>query len=97
MTRKRALGKGLGSLLQSARVAEEIEFLQQPQTAEQSVVRDKTLQELPVEIIERGRYQPRRDMSPEALEELASSIRKQGVMQPIVVRPVGEPGEERCW
>lgn len=95
MTRKRALGKGLGSLLQSARVAEEIEFLQQPQTAEQSLVRDKTLQELPVEIIERGRYQPRRDMSPEALEELASSIRKQGVMQPIVVRPVGEPGEER--
>ena len=53
------------------------------------------LRDVPVEHIERGRYQPRRDMSPEALEELASSIRKQGVMQPIVIRPVGEQNEER--
>src|SRR5690606_32409846 len=37
----------------------------------------------------RGKYQPRRDMNPEALEELANSIRAQGVMQPIVVRPIG--------
>ena len=95
MARKKALGKGLGTLLQSARVAEEIEQLQKPATVELEVVRDKMLRELPVEFIERGRYQPRRDMSPEALEELASSIRKQGVMQPIVVRPVGEPGEDR--
>ena len=95
MARKKALGKGLGTLLQSARVAEEIEELQKPITAEVDVVRDKMLRELPVEFIERGRYQPRRDMSPEALEELASSIRKQGVMQPIVVRPVGEISENR--
>lgn len=95
MARKKALGKGLGTLLQSARVAEEIEQLQKPATVELEVARDKMLRELPVEFIERGRYQPRRDMSPEALEELASSIRKQGVMQPIVVRPVGEPGEDR--
>lgn len=95
MARKKALGKGLGTLLQSARVAEEIEQLQKPATVELEVARDKMLRELPIEFIERGRYQPRRDMSPEALEELASSIRKQGVMQPIVVRPVGEPGEDR--
>ena len=95
MARKKALGKGLGTLLQSARVAEEIEQLQMPATVELEVARDKILRELPVEFIERGRYQPRRDMSPEALEELASSIRKQGVMQPIVVRPIGEPGEDR--
>ena len=37
----------------------------------------------------RGKYQPRRDMHPEALEDLANSIRAQGVMQPIVVRPIG--------
>jgi ParB family chromosome partitioning protein len=38
--------------------------------------------------MQRGRYQPRRDMQPEALEELANSIRSQGIMQPIVVRPI---------
>jgi len=41
-------------------------------------------------LIQRGKYQPRRDMDPAALEELASSIRQQGIMQPIVVRPIGE-------
>src|SRR5699024_4615531 len=46
------------------------------------------LRHLAVNQVQRGRYQPRRDMSPEALEELAESIRAQGVMQPIVVRPV---------
>nr|WP_281648064.1 ParB/RepB/Spo0J family partition protein [Parendozoicomonas sp. Alg238-R29] len=95
VARKKALGKGLGTLLQSARVAEEIEELQKPSSVELEVVRDKMLRELPVEFIERGRYQPRRDMSPEGLEELASSICKQGVMQPIVVRPVGDKGQDR--
>nr|WP_283777637.1 ParB/RepB/Spo0J family partition protein [Sansalvadorimonas sp. 2012CJ34-2] len=85
----------MGTLLQSARVAEEIEQLQQPTTIELQTVRDRMLREVPVEHIQRGRYQPRRDMSPEALEELASSIRKQGVMQPIVIRPVGGNGEEK--
>merc|ERR1711965_375945 len=40
--------------------------------------------------MQRGRYQPRKDMSADALEELAESIRAQGVMQPIVVRPLGD-------
>src|SRR5690606_30100575 len=43
----------------------------------------------PVELIQRGKYQPRRDMHTEALEELAESIKAQGVMQPIVVRQIG--------
>lgn len=67
---------------------------------------DGELVELPVDCIQRGKYQPRRDMQPEALQELASSIKAQGVMQPIVVRPVsthdGEPhyeiiAGERRW
>ncbi|EPN16380.1 ParB family protein, partial [Pseudomonas syringae pv. actinidiae ICMP 18804] len=41
------------------------------------------------DLIQRGKYQPRRDMDPQALEELAQSIKSQGVMQPIVVRPIG--------
>lgn len=51
---------------------------------------DGELRHLPVEFIQRGKYQPRRDMHPEALEELAASIKAQGVMQPITVRPIGD-------
>jgi len=44
---------------------------------------------LPIEWLQRGIYQPRRDIADEGLEELANSIRAQGVMQPVVVRPLG--------
>ncbi len=46
---------------------------------------------LPLDLLQRGKYQPRIDMRQESLEELAASIRAQGVVQPIVVRPVGTP------
>ena len=57
---------------------------------------------LPVEFLSRGRYQPRRDMDPEALQELADSIKAQGILQPIVVREIGEQryeiiAGERRW
>ena len=57
---------------------------------------------LPVEMLRRGRYQPRRDMDPEALQQLADSIRAQGLMQPLVVRRLaGDDYEivagERRW
>ncbi|MGV3590694.1 MAG: ParB/RepB/Spo0J family partition protein [Gammaproteobacteria bacterium] len=48
--------------------------------------RDGTLKHLAIDVIQPGKYQPRMDMRPEALEELAQSIKAQGVMQPIVVR-----------
>jgi ParB family chromosome partitioning protein len=44
---------------------------------------------LPVDRLQAGRYQPRTRMEPEALAELAESIRQQGVIQPILVRPIG--------
>ena len=50
------------------------------------------LARLPLDLLQRGRYQPRVDMRPESLQELADSIKSQGVVQPIVVRPVGAPG-----
>ncbi|MCZ4128822.1 ParB/RepB/Spo0J family partition protein [Stutzerimonas balearica] len=79
-TKKRGLGRGLDALLGGASVT----TLQ-----EQAVKADsRELQHLPLELIQRGKYQPRRDMDPAALEELASSIRAQGVMQPIVVRAI---------
>ncbi|MEM7082809.1 MAG: ParB/RepB/Spo0J family partition protein [Pseudomonadota bacterium] len=45
------------------------------------------LKELPVDLLERGEMQPRVDMRPEALQELADSIKSQGIAQPILVRP----------
>jgi len=82
MVKKRGLNRGLEALLQGAGSLD-VDF-----TSTQSASRDG-LQELPVEWIQRGVYQPRRDMDPETLEELASSIRVHGIMQPIVVRSVG--------
>ncbi len=51
------------------------------------------LAKIPLDLLQRGRYQPRVDMRPETLEELAQSIKAQGVVQPIVVRPVESPGQ----
>lgn len=94
--RKRGLSKGLDALLSSGAAHQEhqqevrVEGAGNAGSAEQRPPRDGELRHLPVECMQRGRYQPRRDMSPDALEELAESIRAQGVMQPIVVRPLSE-------
>jgi len=47
------------------------------------------MREVPVDLLQRGRYQPRGLISEESLEELAASIRSQGVVQPIVIRAIG--------
>ena len=49
------------------------------------------LARLPLDLLQKGKYQPRTDMRSESLQELADSIKAQGVIQPIVVRPVGTP------
>lgn len=54
--------------------------------------RDGEMLRLPLDVLQRGRYQPRVDMRPESLQELANSIQAQGVIQPIVVRAVTMPG-----
>ena len=76
--KKRGLGKGLEVLLGAH--SSEMVVEQAGKTA---------LTQIPLDLLQRGKYQPRQDMHNEALEELAQSIKKQGVMQPIVVRPVG--------
>lgn len=53
-----------------------------------AAVHDHELARLPVDLLQRGKYQPRIDMHPDTLQELADSIRMQGVIQPIVVRPL---------
>ncbi len=87
MAKKRGLGRGLDALLSSHQAARPLPDADAGADSPASL--DGQLQELPIEFIQRGKYQPRRDMDPQALEELASSIRAQGVMQPIVVRPIG--------
>jgi ParB family chromosome partitioning protein len=54
---------------------------------------DGELARLPLDLLQRGKYQPRIDMRAETLASLAESIKTQGVIQPIVVRPVGTPDE----
>ena len=54
---------------------------------------DEELQKLPIDLLQRGKYQPRIDMRQETLQELADSIKAQGVVQPIVVRPISEGGQ----
>ncbi|MEM9400958.1 MAG: ParB/RepB/Spo0J family partition protein [Pseudomonadota bacterium] len=53
------------------------------------------LRTIPVDLLQRGQYQPRVDMRQDSLQELADSIKSQGVVQPIVVRPIGGDGEQR--
>jgi len=99
MTRKPALGRGLDALIGAgARRRDSLELAGSgtpleladatKSTATDEVTEDR-LERLPLGQLTRGKYQPRRDIQPEALEELADSIRAQGVMQPIVVRPIG--------
>ena len=69
LKRKGGLGKGLGALIDGG-----VAIGKAPEvTTEQPL--DGKLAELPVEFMRRGKYQPRSDMHPEALEELAESIR----------------------
>jgi ParB family chromosome partitioning protein len=86
--RKKGLGRGLGALLNGSSGTSSADVASTAQGATDNVSQDGKLAEIPVEFIQRGKYQPRRDMHPEALEELAESIKVQGVMQPIVVRPL---------
>jgi len=90
MVKKPGLGRGLDMLLSSAA---------KDSTATQ---RDSELRKLPVDKIIKGEYQPRLSIDPDALQELAESIKAQGLVQPVVVRKL-ESGEyeliagERRW
>src|SRR5690625_1645172 len=91
---KNPLGRNLDALLGQTRAA-----------AEKSgrARYEAELKQLPLDVIEPGRYQPRSAMDPDRLEELAASIREQGLVQPVVVRPLAARGRyeliagERRW
>lgn len=99
-SKRKGLGKGLNALLGATAPASALS----PDVGISAVDpgQDGELKQIPVELIQRGKYQPRRDMDPESLEELAESIKAQGVMQPIIIRPIaGDKYEiiagERRW
>ena len=79
---RRGLGRGLDVLLGGNNVSAA------SSTGGSAVSPDSTLRKLPIETLSRGRYQPRTVIRQEALQELANSIRAQGVVQPIVVRSI---------
>lgn len=84
--KKRGLGKGLEALLGAGAT---VGGITESVTSSEQDKGEGELKHLPVDILQRGAYQPRIDMKADALEELANSIRAQGVVQPIVVRPIG--------
>jgi ParB family chromosome partitioning protein len=105
-TKRPSLGRGLEALLGTSTPAATADSATAGATPRPRL--DEELARIPVDLLQRGRYQPRLDMRPESLQELADSIRAQGVVQPIVVRPVaaqrsGEPvryeiiAGERRW
>lgn len=88
MVKKPGLGKGLDLLLSSAKETKKAE---QQLSNGGSVSSDgSALKVLPVDKIQKGKYQPRLSVDPEALQELADSIKAQGLVQPVVVRPIGQ-------
>lgn len=85
--KKRGLGRGLDALLGG------VEAVTVPPTVS-SAAQEGELRRLPVDLVRRGKYQPRVDMHPESLQDLANSIKAQGVVQPIVVKPAGNGSYE---
>mgnify|MGYP003627826583 CR=1 FL=1 len=91
MSPKKRLGRGLDALLTKPMVA-----VSRPETDSSAPASNDGLKNLPVELLQRGQYQPRVDMRQDSLQELADSIKSQGVVQPIVARPIGKKdGTER--
>jgi len=111
MNDKKKLGKGLDALLSTGSSQTMASLLggrsrgagPPPAQADSPTPdRDGDLKNIPIDLIQRGKYQPRTDMHEEALEELSASIKNQGVMQPIVVRPISSDtyeiiAGERRW
>lgn len=92
--KKRGLGKGLNEL----GINELLSDINTSLTNKNA----EDLRQLPLDLLQPGKYQPRQEFNPESLQELAASIRSQGIIQPLVVRPVAQQryeiiAGERRW
>jgi ParB family chromosome partitioning protein len=90
MSPKKRLGRGLDALLSKPVKSAETSPGDAPHGRD-------GLREIPVDLLQRGQYQPRIDMRQDTLENLAHSIKAQGVVQPIVVRPISGRGSEQRY
>lgn len=107
--KKRGLGRGLDALLAGSAPAQTKKTGGHTDGSDPAAQIDKTrapdaeLRDVPVDLLQAGKYQPRHEFGQESLEELADSIRAQGVVQPIVIRPIGDGSRyeivagERRW
>lgn len=98
--KKRGLGKGLNELL-SATIGAPAVAVKDKAPGTKTEFADQSLTYMSVEDLVSGKYQPRQTIHHDGLEQLAESIRAQGILQPIVVRPKGDKYEiiagERRW
>ena len=89
MADRKKLGKGLSALLSSGSASNMSNLLGERAVDKGSVLgEEERLKNIPIDLIQRGKYQPRVEMNEAALEDLAASIKAQGVMQPIVIRSI---------
>ena len=89
MADRKKLGKGLSALLSSGSASSMSNLLSERAVDRGSVLgEEERLRNIPIDLIQRGKYQPRVEMNEAALEDLAASIKAQGVMQPIVIRSI---------
>ncbi|NRA53498.1 MAG: ParB/RepB/Spo0J family partition protein [Gammaproteobacteria bacterium] len=87
--KKRGLGKGLDALLSTSVTARSKQVATDKAHEVVPVAPPANeLQQLAIEFLSPGQFQPRKDMAPDALDDLASSIRAQGIIQPIIVREI---------
>ena len=84
MTKRKTLGRGLDALLSASPISE-------------STKGSQALKELPIDLLQRGEYQPRVDMKEDKLQDLANSIKSEGLVLPILVRPIIRESKEQRY
>jgi ParB family chromosome partitioning protein len=89
MAKSKGLGRGLDALLATSKSYSD-KYNEDNPAQLAAASENSELQQIPIEFLSPGKYQPRKDMADKALEELASSIRVQGIIQPILVRQLSE-------
>ena len=103
IVKKRGLGRGLDALLSGSNSTPQAEGGNAEEGSRGGINKENELRQLPVDLLQPGKYQPRSDMHTESLQDLADSIRAQGLLQPIVVRELDNSGRyeiiagERRW
>jgi ParB family chromosome partitioning protein len=89
--KKPSLGRGLAELSPYLAQRAKAQSVDAADAANPATAPGDRLASLPLDLLQRGKYQPRVDMRAESLDDLAASIKSQGIVQPILVRPVGAP------